>query len=1029
MKVKRVYGNKYYTIFQCALMLDKYYEKVRNLSNENQDSVTLDNLDLKEWQEYFYPELIEKRIVSNGEYFENGNGTAYGVQKDGSIVKSAYCRLTYSCYKILVETVVVKDNLKAVYDFCRLLDDDAVDYFRGKGYSGEIKCMRNDIAHLWKSVYYTQLSKSGLVEDSSFFSHGNSNQDYGIGADALYSSSELMHFLYRAYRYIYSFSANYSEMVFCGVNLEEYMVNRFYCTSEEGIVDSICFLDPLCSVITFKSDDDINTEYVFWQSTNDGFIGVGERTQSKFQITLKDNKLSEIISLDNDKMISQSLFVKGRLLEYWVGIYLHGNDLLRVKDYDTIIWNGKNIRFEYDEINNGFAQLTDDDMECLVGNFHIVEGKKRLTLNLEDTNGNRQYLAEFLMSDIVDTIIPQTPILQYKYDEELYLCVFCNQFYHHIDCYTIKDGDPESMQFISSIPSQGVFNIFLSESTEICFVTGGYIVNAYKVTENDNYVLLGIGEDFDSGCSVHLNGFSYFSCKTRFDYIPEDLKDQPLPPYTVPHTATQSMAAQVIPEENDENVRRFYLIADEDSDFIMIKFEEYIIRDGLKTDVYVKMPNAERALIQNIDGFTLYENGGGGILYLNNPQVGIWEITIPKDDKIEIAISGQVLPLLDEKVESQRELVMNVLSIIYDYPELKYAEMLSPLCSKVNNNSSILTRAGGVPIVFIKAGGGIIGAIVAHPFIFAFIAIGVVGAGVYYLNSRSKVVMVGADSKAPEKKTNTASTNKKNKINIKFKNKSASDEAIALFVHITKSRTKDGEINDYDETAFMVNCAQSFYKELDNCQIPYLIIENEYVSNKNIKYLLEEYKKLQYISFKTHGYTEGRSMFGYSYYESLMSNTDGWNLKGKIFNFNCCNCGKELAKRVVIQGAASAYAYANPYSLILDDNKKHRENMIEMINKIDRSLLLKSDKNKGTLSTFETSKAMIRLLQVLSKDSKNDVYKKNLSRFCGPDSKVQKIRANTFADVGLELEKDYTGVCSDDYGKVDKRLSFTTKEL
>lgn len=656
-------GNKYYTILQCAVMLDKYYESARKLDNGNNNSMTFQSEDLKKWQDFYYPTLVESKIIQNGDYFDATNPDSYGIKKDGTFTKLGFCHFAYRCYKTIMDNTQVVETYTPLYDFCCSLDED-VEHFRGNAYNcSEQRYIKKK--DLWHQEYYETYSKTGIIEDADFFNGGDPNPNYGIGADALYDKQELIHFLYRAYRYIYSFCAYHNDMIFCGINLNEDMVSRYYAAEEDGIIESICFLDPICSEVIYK--DEVNgftNEYVFWHNKNGSFVGVGEMSQANFEITLKENKLTGITFHGKESKKTQNLIRKGRLLDYWVGVYSLGNNSLRVKDYNTITWNGKSIQFEYDEASNSFEQLVEhENIMQLSGNFHIVDGKKQLTLFTE----NKKLAEEFIVDshDEKVNLPPNTSIPQYKYDSELYMCVICNLFYHSINCYTIKDGKPESAQFLVTIPAQGVANLFLPLDMDICFTTNNYITNTYRITKDENYVLLGVGEDFGSGCSTQLDGFSYFSYKTKFDSIDE--------------------------KENKQS-RLFTLKAEENAAFLMVKLEKYIVSDSHNADVYIKMPNADPILISNISEFIAYEGNSGGILIIENPTAGVWEITIPNDDKIEISVSGHVMPFIKgAKAQDRYELAIRALKLKYDYPEQKYAEMFFPICLAIQESRSKTT--------------------------------------------------------------------------------------------------------------------------------------------------------------------------------------------------------------------------------------------------------------------------------------------------------------------------------------------------
>ncbi|MDR1149516.1 MAG: hypothetical protein LBK66_12890 [Spirochaetaceae bacterium] len=101
----------------------------------------------------------------------------------------------------------------------RQLTMDCIKMLEGSGYYDRAKALPNNNTKVellnsndlsvWKSTYYPQLSRAGVIKDGAYFQSPVIDINYGIGADGAFTKYEYVQFLWQAYKYVLTdFSAN-----------------------------------------------------------------------------------------------------------------------------------------------------------------------------------------------------------------------------------------------------------------------------------------------------------------------------------------------------------------------------------------------------------------------------------------------------------------------------------------------------------------------------------------------------------------------------------------------------------------------------------------------------------------------------------------------------------------------------------------------------------------------------------------------------------------------------------------------------
>lgn len=575
------------------------------------------------------------------------------------------------------------------------------------------------------------------------------------------------------------------------------------------------------------------------------------------------------------------------------------------------------------------------------------------------------------------------PPMKFLFDDVLYPCVLCNGFFHEVHCLLRTSEENEDHFYLTTVPPQDSTTVFLPIGQLLELWVNGSPISAYKVEGNYDCVEVGWDEEYTSGTPLRVkkNGYAYGSIRTM---------------------------SKPFLDSSERNTSELTFSIDQNTEYFMVKFENLLEQNNGQYSVILTDPAGCRCELEQMDTYMPYSNGKGGIYMGTNCSVGQWKVSIQYDSRSEISLAAQILPHAaagSYKNESNAvdDLAISTLSLICDNALGRYYEFMLPFSmsdlEKSSGNHVQLAAAASFSywcIGFMKT--------VAVPFVMAHpiaivAAVGVVAVGVAYTvckrNSNDNGMWNGIPYKG-----------------------SSPDTAKALFVDIPHY-CEEGNIKEDPQVLHLVAYSRRFYKELDAKKIKYTIIQDGAVTNDNLKKLIKD-TKISYISFKAHGMPEYIVPYTISPFSDIWNknNTEDLNLKGKVVNFNCCKCGKELAKRLVKKnGASAAFGYADTFMIRKFNNPDSKAYQVieDIVTAVDRSLLL--DKR----STFKTTTWMLDKLydynaKMLSGNidiKSKELFSHDFNVFCGPgDGKYTKTINGTTR----------TGSCSREYGNTDVRL-------
>ena len=201
---------------KCVEMLESYYDMIS--PKRCDEALTLSNEDKKLWNA-IGRKLVDAGIISDLYFFSETPETEYkGIGFDRTFYKYQYCETLYECYKYLAGSYV-PDSKTQFVKFCIDMTEPYVNRFRRK--PGEVPTGsmgadfypfdQND-RHAWEA-YCKPLFKAASTdsdvrdiyqENIRFWQAGASQpNNSGIGEDGQFFGSELLHFLYRSYRFLY----------------------------------------------------------------------------------------------------------------------------------------------------------------------------------------------------------------------------------------------------------------------------------------------------------------------------------------------------------------------------------------------------------------------------------------------------------------------------------------------------------------------------------------------------------------------------------------------------------------------------------------------------------------------------------------------------------------------------------------------------------------------------------------------------------------------------------------------------------
>lgn len=207
---------------ECVDMLERYYDKFSDKSFDTAFSLSDEDKEL--WNKTGR-QLVDAGIISDLYFFSETPETEYkGIGFDGTFYKYQYCETLYECYKYLTGNYV-PDSKTQFVKFCIDMTEPYVNRFRrkpgekpdgtapkGEGRGADFYPFDKDDMKAWKEyclVVFNSHETSQDVrhiyyENIRFSGNGFIDKDnLGIGEDGEFYGSELLHFLYRSYRFLY----------------------------------------------------------------------------------------------------------------------------------------------------------------------------------------------------------------------------------------------------------------------------------------------------------------------------------------------------------------------------------------------------------------------------------------------------------------------------------------------------------------------------------------------------------------------------------------------------------------------------------------------------------------------------------------------------------------------------------------------------------------------------------------------------------------------------------------------------------
>lgn len=201
---------------ECVEMLESYYDSISIKPCD--EAFTLSEKDKELWNKTGR-KLVDAGIISDLYFFSETPDTEYkGIGFDRTFYKYQYCETLYECYKYLAGNYV-PDSKTQFVKFCIDMTEPYVNRFRRK--PGEVPTgsmgadfypFDKDDRYAWnaycKPIFKDTLTDSDVrdiyLENIKFWQAGaDQPNNSGIGEDGQFFGSELLHFLYRSYRFLY----------------------------------------------------------------------------------------------------------------------------------------------------------------------------------------------------------------------------------------------------------------------------------------------------------------------------------------------------------------------------------------------------------------------------------------------------------------------------------------------------------------------------------------------------------------------------------------------------------------------------------------------------------------------------------------------------------------------------------------------------------------------------------------------------------------------------------------------------------
>lgn len=210
-------NDRYYRLVEdCAGMLERSYDKI---SASSFDAPLFLSEEDKECWNSTGRKLVDAGVIDDLYFFSETPAKEYDkIGYDKTFYKYQYCETLYECYKYLAGNYVPSIKTQFV-KFCIDMTEPYVNRFRRKpgevptgGMGADFYPFDKDDEHTWNAYCKPIFKDAGTdsdvrdiyLENNKFWLAGASQpNNSGIGEDGLFFGSELLHFLYLCYRFLY----------------------------------------------------------------------------------------------------------------------------------------------------------------------------------------------------------------------------------------------------------------------------------------------------------------------------------------------------------------------------------------------------------------------------------------------------------------------------------------------------------------------------------------------------------------------------------------------------------------------------------------------------------------------------------------------------------------------------------------------------------------------------------------------------------------------------------------------------------
>lgn len=218
-------NDRYYQwVEKCAGMLEESYDKISVISFDTKLFLSAKD---KVWWNYIGRKLVDAGIIDDLYFFSETPAKEYDeIGYDKTFYKYQYCETLYECYKYLAGNYVPDSGTQFV-KFCIDMVEPYVNRFRrkpgerpdgatpkGEGRGAEYYPFDEDDLNTWKKYCLQVFGCMDTNKDIRYIYNENirfcgngdtSNKNPGIGQDGEFYGSELLHFLYLCYRFLYDY--------------------------------------------------------------------------------------------------------------------------------------------------------------------------------------------------------------------------------------------------------------------------------------------------------------------------------------------------------------------------------------------------------------------------------------------------------------------------------------------------------------------------------------------------------------------------------------------------------------------------------------------------------------------------------------------------------------------------------------------------------------------------------------------------------------------------------------------------------